>query len=69
MPLVAFDKDGQSKELTYAIGPVTEKGTHLPGKGQRNHADHIDETGYYGIAKYLQDFKDRFASISNVGTG
>ena len=52
-PLMAFgavDKNGQPKEPTYVIGPVTEKkGTKLPGTGkagQCNHADYIDETGY-----------------------
>ena len=62
----AFDKYGLPKEPTYSIGPVTEKGTKLPpGKGQCNHADHIDEMGYYDIAKYLKDFKCRSPSISN----
>ena len=56
--------------MSLVIGPVrTEKETNLPGKGkgQRKYANQIDETRCYDIAKYVQDFKAKFPSISNVG--
>ena len=67
--LGAIDASGQLKEPVYAFGPVKERGVNLPGKGHRNHADYVDKKGYYDIAKYLDDMKTKFPSISNVGTG
>lgn len=48
---------------------MTEKGVNLPGPGKRNHADYVDKSGYYMIAKYLDDFQKVLPSISNIGTG
>ena len=42
---------------------------NLPGKGNRNHANYIDEKGHYEVARYLDDMKTKFQSMSNVGTG
>ena len=67
--LGAITRMGQPQEPVYFIGPVTEKGVNLPGPGKRNHADYVDKSGYYMIAKYLDDFQKVFPSMSNIGTG
>ena len=35
----------------------------------KNHADYIDKHGYYDIVKMLEDHKEIFTGIDNVGVG
>ena len=67
IPLVTMDKNGNPQDHIITIVPVSKIGMNLPyGK---NHADYIDKHGYYEIFKILEDHKEIFPGIDNVGVG
>lgn len=51
----------------YAFGPVIEWGLDL--KKGKNHAEYIDDNGWYDIVKYLTDFKNDYPTLYAVGVG
>ena len=65
--LGAIDEEGQPRDPIYAIGAVVEKGVNLPSG--RNHAEYVDVTGYYDIVKFLDDHRNYFPGLENVGIG
>ena len=54
--LGVVDENGQPKEPMYELGPVLERrdGFYVCGDTRLNHADYIDQKGYFDILQFYE---------------
>ena len=63
--LGTMDENGNPQDPVITIFPVSKWVMNLPSG--KNHYDYIDKHGYYDIFKMLEDHKEIFLDIDNVG--
>ena len=62
-----MDENGDHKDSAIMIVPVSKLGMNLPSG--KIYAYYIEKHGYYDIFKMLEDHKEIFTGIDNVGIG
>ena len=65
--LGTMDENGDHKDSAIMIVPVSKLGMNLPSG--KIYAYYIEKHGYYDIFKMLEDHKEIFTGIDNVGIG
>ena len=62
-----MDENGNPQDPVITIVPVSKWGVNL--SSGKKHANYIDKNGYFDIVKMLEDNKEIFLGIDNVGVG
>ena len=65
--LGTMEDNGTPQDPVITIVPVSKRGMNFPSG--KNHTDYIDKNYYYDIVNMLENFKEIFSGIDNVGVG
>lgn len=69
--LGAVDEKGQPKVPVYELGPVLQRGDdfYVCGDTRLNHADYVDEKGYFDICQFYEATKFLYPGMANTFLG